>query len=251
VNAADPAWALPPDTRRPLPEVIEDKIERMIDAGELSWGQQLPNENELARRLHVGRSSVRTALQRLQMRGLVEVARGRGWTVAATPPSALEDVGDDQVAEHNEMVKLSEVRAAIEATATRIAAREATDLELNAISDAHDAHRAAGTRADVDELMRTDEAFHSAIVAAAHMPLLTHIYNEVVPHVRPLRLAKFTDQPSTARESADGHALVLSFLRRRDAGAGTAMEIHVRNFAPAPTLVGGPDQRGGRGRGAR
>lgn len=243
MNPAGPSWELPPDTRRPLPEVIEDKIEALIADRAIEWGEALPNENELARSFGVGRSSVRTALQRLQMRGLVEVVRGRGWSVVAEPP--VEDTGpsDDEVAERDELVKLTEVRTAIETTATRIAAREATDLELNAIADAHDAHQAAGARGDVTELLRTDEAFHAAVVNAAHLPLLREIYDKVVPAVRDMRRGRFRDAPSTARESADGHALVVNFLRRRDSGAGTAMEIHLRAFAPAPDRVGAPAQR--------
>lgn len=242
MDTAGPAWELPPDTRRPLPEVIEDKIELLISDGEIEWGSTLPNENELARIFGVGRSSLRTALQRLQLRGLVDVARGRGWTVAPGPPVSRDAPTDAELAERAEFTKLVELRTAIEATATRIAAREATDLEINAIVDAHDAHRVAGARPDVavQELVQTDEAFHAAVIDAAHMPVLNTIYEILLPQIRRLRKARFGEFPSTARESAEGHALIVTFLKRRDSGAGTAMEMHVRTFAPVLEQVGAP-----------
>src|SRR5438270_4251884 len=55
-------WELRLDQRRPLPEVIEEKLRELIDNGVLPEGERLPNEPELARRMAVARSSVRTAL---------------------------------------------------------------------------------------------------------------------------------------------------------------------------------------------
>ena len=45
-TAAGRLWELRLDSRRPLPEVIEDKLRELIEAGEFVAGQQLPNEPE-------------------------------------------------------------------------------------------------------------------------------------------------------------------------------------------------------------
>src|SRR5689334_581144 len=71
-------WSLP-NARRPVPELVEERVLELLRSGELSVGDRLPNEPELARLLGVGRSSVRTGLQKLQNLGVVEVNRGRGW----------------------------------------------------------------------------------------------------------------------------------------------------------------------------
>jgi GntR family transcriptional regulator, transcriptional repressor for pyruvate dehydrogenase complex len=168
-----PEWALPSDRRRPLPEVISDRISRLIGDGEIALGESLPNEHELARRFGVGRSSIRTALQRLQHLGLVDVTRGRGWYVVAKAQAAgvaqAERPDEDDAFER---AQLFEVRIALESTATSLAAIRATDEELQRIVDASNIHRA--TRAsDVDELVRTDELFHGRIVDASHNQLLS------------------------------------------------------------------------------
>src|SRR5215831_597286 len=78
-------WQPRLDPRRSLPDVIEEKLRELIENGELPPGERLPNEPELARRMGVARSSIRTALQRLEVLGVVEVRRGRGWFVRRKP----------------------------------------------------------------------------------------------------------------------------------------------------------------------
>jgi GntR family transcriptional regulator, transcriptional repressor for pyruvate dehydrogenase complex len=85
------SWALSPDSRRPLPELIEQKLREQIIGGTLKAGDRLPTEPELARKLDVARSSLRTALQRLQLQGIVEVRRGLGWYVRRTDLAAVEE----------------------------------------------------------------------------------------------------------------------------------------------------------------
>jgi GntR family transcriptional repressor for pyruvate dehydrogenase complex len=84
-TSRDTQWELRLDQRRPLPEVIEEKLRELIESGVLPAGERLPNEPELARRMGVARSSVRTALQRLEVLRVVEVRRGRGWFVRRKP----------------------------------------------------------------------------------------------------------------------------------------------------------------------
>jgi len=61
--------------RRPLPETITETIVEAIESGELSPGERLPTEPDLAKQLGVGRTSLREALSRLQTLGYVDVRR--------------------------------------------------------------------------------------------------------------------------------------------------------------------------------
>jgi len=77
----DPRYELRLGAGRPLPEAIADKIREFVDNGTFKPGTKLPNESELARNMRVARSSVRTALQRLEAHGVCDVKRGVGWYV--------------------------------------------------------------------------------------------------------------------------------------------------------------------------
>jgi len=225
-----PDWALPSDRRRPLPEVISDRVSRLIEDGDIAPGESLPNEHELARRFGVGRSSVRAALQRLQLRGVVDVTRGRGWHITLRPHVASQAPAERADEDDGfELAQLFEVRIALESTATSLAAIRATDEELRRIVDASNVHRATKA-SDVDELVRTDELFHGRIVEASHNTLLATMYDMLIPELRAFREDCF--RGGAAKQSSVGHDLVVQFLRNGDeAGARTAMASHLLTFA--------------------
>jgi GntR family transcriptional regulator len=72
----------PPD-RSPLYARVESALGERIAAGALAPGDRLPSEDELAAEFAVSRTTVRSAIQSLLQRGLVEIRRGRGTFVAA------------------------------------------------------------------------------------------------------------------------------------------------------------------------
>jgi GntR family phosphonate transport system transcriptional regulator len=65
--------------------IIRDAITRDISSGELSSGDQLPTETQLADRFEIGRHSVRRALEALARDGKISIEQGRGTFVAETP----------------------------------------------------------------------------------------------------------------------------------------------------------------------
>jgi GntR family transcriptional repressor for pyruvate dehydrogenase complex len=67
-----------PAGRRPLSDAVAERIEAMILTGEITAGEKLPPERELADRLGVNRSSVREALKKLEQLHLVEIQQGSG-----------------------------------------------------------------------------------------------------------------------------------------------------------------------------
>jgi len=229
-SAETAKWALSPDTRRSLPELIGGKISALINEGELAPGATLPNEHELARRFGVGRSTIRTALQRLQQTGVLDVTRGRGWYVR--PDSAISGHRSAEGGDEDrwfELGQLFDVRIALENMASSLAAVNATDEEIARIGEAFEAHRST-PGADVEELIRTDEIFHHRIVEASHNKVLVSVYDLIIPELQDFRRASFT--PGSAKRSSDGHDLVLQFIRHHDeAGASTAMMSHLLTFA--------------------
>ena len=78
-----PRWPLRPRSRTPVWAQIEERLAERIESGELSVGERLPPERELADWLGVSRMTVRQALGALGARGLVERGVGRGTFVRA------------------------------------------------------------------------------------------------------------------------------------------------------------------------
>lgn len=218
------SWSLSPDTRKPLPELIEDKLRQLIESGRFKAGDRLPTEPELAQRMAVARSSLRTALQRLQLQGIVEVMRGRGWYVRSTDVINRDDalVLDNRVSDSD----LMEVRIALEATAASLAALRATDGEIDEIAKRAKDHQTTALE-DKDELLRTDEEFHAALIRAGHNELLEQLYWSLVPKLRDYRRNSYGSSEVHNR-SATEHDQVTWFIRRRDeGGARVSMTTHL------------------------
>lgn len=68
----------------PLYAQVEDVLAASIQDGTIAAGSQLPTEDSLIERFAVSRTTIRTAIQHLASRGLVEVRRGKG-TFVRTP----------------------------------------------------------------------------------------------------------------------------------------------------------------------
>ena len=71
------------DMRQPLYHQLQQFLRGLIRAGELHDGEQLPREEEMARRFQVSRVTVRQALQVLAEDGLLVRQRGRGTRVTS------------------------------------------------------------------------------------------------------------------------------------------------------------------------
>jgi GntR family transcriptional regulator, transcriptional repressor for pyruvate dehydrogenase complex len=222
----DEDWRLAFDMRRPLPEVIEEKIRNLIQRGVLGPGQRLPTEPTLAERLGVARSSVRTALQRLELHGVLEVKRGRGWYVRADSAGNLDDDLLDRIGGRRFQVpEIMEVRIALETLAASLAAARAHPSKLDHLAKLSAEYQNTDVN-DKEAMLRTDEAFHAFLVEASGNRFLTALYEMLVPDLREWRLNSYTSEVHL--RSANDHNQIIMFLRRHDqVGSRAAVTTHL------------------------
>ena len=221
----DPRYELRLGAGRSLPEAIADKIREFVDNGTFKPGTKLPNESELARNMRVARSSVRTALQRLEAHGVCDVKRGVGWYVRRVPVQATDGAAGLLAGKRYAVADLFEVRIGLEGLAATLAAVRATPGEIDDIAKYNAEHLDAGD--DPDELLRTDIAFHESIVRASRNELLLESYQQVVGELTDWRYRSYAE-PGVPLRSAREHAKVVRFLRNHDpSGARAAMNSHL------------------------
>ena len=233
----DPRFEIRLGAGRQVPEAIADKIRELVESGMFKPGSKLPNESELARKMRVARSSVRTALQRLEAHGVCEVKRGVGWYVRRARVQAAEVavglLGNNRFS----VVDLFEVRIGLEGLAASLAAVRASPGEIDDIAKLNAQHAEAGD--DRDELLRTDVAFHEAIVRASRNDLLREMYQQVAAELMDWRYQSYAE-PGVPLRSAREHAKVVRFLRNQDpSGARAAMNGHLHRFYDGLPEIGG------------
>jgi GntR family transcriptional repressor for pyruvate dehydrogenase complex len=214
--------------RGSVSDAVADKILADISSGVYSPGDRLPTEPELAKQLGVGRTSVREGVGRLRLLGAVEVRRGLGTFVTEQDRSDARMKFIRWTAEHRyEIVDIFEVRMSLETTAASLAASRATRAELDHLSQLAEAHGAASEADDLDLLVRTDQAFHEALLECSHNEALQRVYSIIVPELVPYRSTSLALAGASIRSAHDHRSIVAAIVRREPAQAQAATLAHL------------------------
>ena len=204
--------------RAPLADQAAEILLDRIRSGEWSLGEKLPGETSLAPQLGVGRSTVREAIRQLVGRGVLTTRQGSGIFVTAL--DAPEDW--DAILTRSGIVAVIEARIAIESEAAALAAERRTPADLRAIT------RALALRGEhrtqIDSYVDTDTAFHRAIVAAAHNPILLEVFDTFTPRLRAamIDLLRIRGDHGSDPDQIT-HDELLGAIARRDAAAAAAL----------------------------
>lgn len=197
--------------RTPLAEQAAELLMERIKCGEWGLGAKLPGETTLAPQLGVGRSTVREAIRQLAGLGILATRQGAG--VFVTALDVPEDWGT--VLRRTDIVAVLEARIAIESEAAALAAERRTAQDLRTMRSALAQRNAR--RSSPGELVDADTAFHRAIVAAAHSPVLLELFDSFVPRLRQAMIDLLSIQPDHATEAdQEVHANLVQAVADRD-----------------------------------
>lgn len=171
--------------KRPLPQIIADKIIDLIESKELLPGERLPSEQELMKELNVGRGTIREAIKSLVSRNIVEIRRGVGTFVAEKTGVVEDPLGFSFINNKNKLVKDSmDVRLLLEPSIAKWAARNATDSEiLEIIELSHKIEIAILNDEDYSDL---DVEFHTKIANSSRNLVVENLIPILTTNIRSL-----------------------------------------------------------------
>ena len=200
--------------RTPLAEQAAELLMERIKNGEWGLGAKLPGETTLAPQLGVGRSTVREAIRQLAGLGVLATRQGAG--VFVTALEVPEDWG--AVLRRADIVSVIEARIAIEGEAAALAAERRTSQDLLVMDSALEQRDLS--RKEPSALVDADTAFHRAIVAAAHSPILLELFDSFVPRLREAMIDLLRIQQDHAtNEDQEVHASLARAINDQDAMA--------------------------------
>lgn len=217
---------LPVDLGLSLPtgatKIAVDALGRRIANDAYRPGEVMPTEPELAKSLGVSRTTVRDAIKVLSGKGMVRTARRYGTRVRPVDEWNLLDANvaawHDPTHPRLQLMfsETTELRGIIEPQAAALAAKRATDKQVETVVEA--AYAMYPQKGLVEELFAADCTFHATILDATG--------NLMMRQLRPIILTMLWISyeygvlaKSQEPVSREGHIAVAEAIRRRDAEA--------------------------------
>jgi len=190
------------------------KLKQMIVSGELSPGERLPREADLAERLGLSRNSLREAVKGLSLVGVLDVRQGDGTYVASLDSEMLIGRMAFVVDFHrdDEVLDFLQVRRILEPAASALASLRLTDAEIDALDRHLDQ---LGPAPSVDELVTSDLEFHRMIVAGSQNPVLISLLDSLAGPIQRARLWRGSTEPNAWSRTSEEHRAIVRALRSR------------------------------------
>jgi GntR family transcriptional regulator, transcriptional repressor for pyruvate dehydrogenase complex len=204
-------------------------FKQMIREGQIRPGERLPNERDLARRLGVSRPSLREAVRALAAMKILDVRHGDGTYVTSLDPELLAQPLQLILSiDSSFILDLFELRRIIEPAAAALAAKRATDEELQALRV--ELERGVASQRHPAALVEYDTTLHRLLHQAAHNPLLVSVSSSLAGLARKSRL-RTVRLPENARLTIEEHkAFVEAVCARQPSEAAEAMLRHLERI---------------------
>lgn len=149
-----------------LSSTLVARLRDEIASKRLGVGARFPSDAEIAGAYGVSRTVVREAVSALRAEGLVTTQRGRGSIVSSSVPTQRFAISQEEVDSLDDVLKVYELRSALESDAAALAATRRTKTDLLAITACLkrlDKAVAAG-----EDAIQEDIDLHLAIATATH-----------------------------------------------------------------------------------
>lgn len=222
-------------------DYLANKIKKMIISGELSGGSVFPNENDLSKKLNVGRGTLREAYTILETEGYIQRTKN-GTSVRGRDEIAQQGnlKASLELADFNKMI---EFVCVLEPAAVYIAAKNITDSQLAELKSLMDACENATD--DLHRFLQLNYEIHSCIRNASENHLiisaLIAYYNIFEQHiVRNIYFSNYNND-EFRKESLQQHSRLFDALEKRDADLAKAIMLEhlhhdvdfgLKNFLP-------------------
>lgn len=222
---------VPIGPRRAFEGVVE-QIAQRVRHGELSAGDRLPSERELAATMRISRPTLREAVKVLVAAGVLCVRPGStGGIFVASDYVPLEFLRQESEMRLAEVAGVIEARRMLEPQVARMAARTAQEADFARMQATINAHRLLLEEGDVlaheDRFLQLDTQFHLRIAAGTGNATVVGLMRTVLRQLeigRDLALR----QPPVPEWVVDVHERTLSAIRSGDdAQIDAVMDEHL------------------------
>ena len=157
-----------------ISDEVYKQIVSLISNGQLKPGDKIPSERELSSELGISRQSIREALNRAEVMGLIEVRQGEGSFILSSLEGLLKPPLTVIIEKEVERIfDFLEIRKLVEGWCAEKAALEATSEELKDMKEILDKMKIVASKDKQWEEL--DLELHLSIAKATHNIIAIHI----------------------------------------------------------------------------
>lgn len=202
--------------------IIAERILSDIKSGEYSSGSKLPSERTIAEQIGVSRPSVREAISALQIVGIIESQPGDGNYIAEN--LIIDDLSlqvKNILEESESPYEILQARKVVEIGSVRMAIRDATDEDIQAITDVWKEKYNIGLAGDYLAYTKLGKELHLSIAKATKNTITISIIERLLDiTVQPLwqnmRRLYYEKDPSRIEQMLDIHDRIVKAIQNRD-----------------------------------
>lgn len=215
-----------------LADDLADRIVQLIRSGVYQPGDRLPAIMEMARSFGVGHPTLREALKKLEIVGVVEIKHGSGVYVGRGQDVLLvtNPVFTGAVTKRL-LLDLIDARVPVEVKSVSLAAVHVTESQIESMQALLD--DAKNNMDDAALLSQTNMAFHREIAAASGNAVLVQL-QEVLTKLFQREQRMILDIYGSRKKDHKGHVEILEALQARDSKlAQQRMQAHLEGVRKA------------------
>ena len=189
---------------------IVHQVKTLISEGRLKPGDRLPPERDLVKEFSVSRPSLREALNTLVAMGFLEV-RGKRTFIKSVASGSMQDPLSLLIKTDTQKIfDLIEVRKALEAWGAFLAARRATEEDIEGLENILKEMKKAFEQGRSWE--KQDADFHLSIAQATHNTIQTHVMSTIYDLLRESVGRVFKDR-SKVKKLLYHHSRIFSAIK--------------------------------------
>ncbi|AHE55713.1 FadR/GntR family transcriptional regulator [Sphingomonas sanxanigenens] len=220
------------DSSGSLTDRLFATLEAGIRSGRYLPGCKLPSQKDIAEDAGVSRTVVREAVARLAAKGVLVSRQGSGVFVEEVPDFRAFQIAPDELQELADVIRLLEIRLAVETEMAGLAAARRTTADITAMKTALD--DMAAFRSDPAAAAEADARFHAAIARATqndYFPrMIDFIGVRLVPRRTLLLRGHSADEQDAYAEKVlrEHEAIFDAIVRMESAAARNAARQHMQ-----------------------
>ncbi len=191
----------------------------MITSGRLKQGDKLPSQDKLAEKFGVSRNTIREAINRLTVIGLLSAKQGVGTIINISSPSGyIASLSDHLLLQPSTVREFMEARVIIEMSTVRLAVLRADDAALTDLEANVRKQKEAIKTGNLEAFIMHDVEFHFSLARASGNKVLLQFLEAVTDLMRQL-IKEVAMLPRATRNAHAFHKDILKFIRAGDADA--------------------------------